>query len=165
MQEAYITAPPASMGIAIARVLEAALASTAQALVKSLGTTLASALAAGVASLAAGVTASAAGLFCRPLLVLCVTGVCFAAIRCRCHPCRCCFGCWGWLRWFYNLSLSLLDSLLLKLSSLGLAFLAAGPSVVSFWTGGAFLFMVSGHTFLFPKLLGRLGRQDGLRCS
>lgn len=63
MQEAYITDPPASMGIAIARVLEAALASTVQALVKSLGTTLASALAAGVASLAAGVTASAAGLF------------------------------------------------------------------------------------------------------
>lgn len=63
MQEANITAPPASMGIAIAQVLEAALVSTAQALVKSLGTTLASALAAGVASLAAGVTASAAGLF------------------------------------------------------------------------------------------------------
>lgn len=161
MQEAYITAPPSFYGNSYSPGFGSSFSINCASLSQEFRNNFSFSL----SCRGSVFSCRSHSLCCRPLLVLCVTGVCFAAIRCRCHPCRCCFGCWGWLRWFYNLSLSLLDSLLLKLSSLGLAFLAAGPSVVSFWTGGAFLFMVSGHTFLFPKLLGRLGRQDGLRCS
>lgn len=43
-----------------------------------------------------------------------------------------------------SFSSSLLDSSLLELFALGFAFLADGPFVVSFWIGGAFLFLASG---------------------